>query len=36
MEMDTLLIIKNVSNMWEYDPQNEFIYLVKPPGMFSY
>ena len=34
-ENDTL-IIKNLSNMWKHDPKNEFIYLVKPPGIFSY
>ena len=22
--------------MWEYDTKNEFIYLVKPPGICSY
>ena len=31
---DTVLTIKNVTNMWEYDPKSEFIHLVKLPGMF--
>ena len=35
-EKNTLLLIKNVSNMWEKDTKNELVYLVKRPGICSY